>query len=413
MKFKVSQEDLLRSISVIKNSKALGKIEDEDGAAILIEAKKHKNDDVLSLTSTNVGIWSGSSIHSGKKEFKDEDDIDLFIENEGRFFLDGHYFINIINSLPPYGYLEFELNTKEEGEKSHLVCSWKSKKKKRSKKMRGITEVVPTFFEERPPREHREEVSISTADLCEAVKGVEFASGTEETKQTLWGIQIEVYDDGIAACATDKTRICWYDKNGYAKREKDPAVFIPIKPCIVAILGSLNSSSPVHVEIGERYTIIKQNDQWHGLPNALQSGEDLMPDWREIIEKSIDSCKISVIVDKQILMDSVKAGTGTHCGKFGLRIDFDSENNEMKCSADEIEDGFKLISYGKDIDLLEDGAFSGEPFIDGFTFSIDTLTDILSKYDGDKIEFKIQDKESPVQILCEKSPIGYMATSLD
>jgi len=146
----IDQKHLLKAFSVIKKSSAFCKMEGEEEIPMLIEAK----DNTLSFTVSNVAFWSKTNLD--KKSYEGDDDLsDQFtIKNEGKIYIDGSNFVNLISTYPEQSILTISIKKENEGQ--HLMVETiKIGKQGRTKKSGFISMKKPAFFEEEPLDEKR------------------------------------------------------------------------------------------------------------------------------------------------------------------------------------------------------------------------------------------------------------------
>jgi len=402
MKFKTSSKELKSTLSVIKSSTSLSN--SDKGGDIsedwnLLKIVAHSESGKVDFFSTNIGVWSGSTL-------------DAEVEESGEVFIDGPQFIKIIDTFDKESFLDFSAEKDKDKKETNLICKTKNPKNNKWIQKTGfltVTSVGP--FDENPPDEKREKITVSADELIKAVNAVEFSSDTNIIRQYLWGVQVEIFGkDDIAACATDKIRICWYDKKGADRDTEKAIIFIPIKSSFVSALKSINPKEDVDLEIGNKYTIIRQNEKWHGVPNTVQTDTDKMPVWREIAKKLEQDLKTFFKISKKELEDCVRSALVSPCGKFGVKIGLSSKKKMIKLAIDSIEDGGIIKTSVEAGGKLDDDKISGEEIEGKFTLTIESLRDILSRCKSDEISIKIKDLNSPVIILDENEDFQYISS---
>lgn len=411
MKFKVCHSEMKKALEIIRNSKALNKASDDEGSVILIKVQ----DESVNLLASNFGVWANAKI---EKRTDSDDDQEVFeIEQEGEVFVEGNDFINMILQLPKNSDLIFEKEEKEsdDGEKENilkLTCVEKNSKKKSRSCTFLITE--PSFFENEPPEEEREECKLDNpVFLSDAVNSTEFVSSNDDKKQYLWGVNILVYGpDDIAACASDKVRITWYDRKGYNRDEEPLFNFTPIKSSLVAALKVLNPAEDLNIEIGERYTILRQNNQWHGIPNAIEGGDgENLPNWRVITQTMEDNCNHEVKIPRETLCEFVKAATSSSCGKYGIQIHFDLPDKKYWLSVNQTSGGAVLKStYKIEESINDENIIKGEDLDDSITLALEGFKEIINKYRSEFLVFKLIDCTNAVQIIDEDANFRYITS---
>jgi DNA polymerase III sliding clamp (beta) subunit (PCNA family) len=413
MKFKVRQNELINALKIIKNSKAFTRSDDENSSNLLIKANKESNQ--VEFIASNLEIWAGAFLN--EKIFSKEEDIkSLFsVDGDGKVFVNIYEFIDVMYTYPPNFIIEFETIEKMGGKekKSKLLYLEAScvKGKKKTKKT-GFLFREPKIFEETPPEETRENIgNIKVKDLFDAVNSVEFASGADDREKFLWGVQVELYKDGINAVATDRNRVCYY----MGKTEKEDGITLcPFKAGFYTALKNLLETEPVDFEIGQRRTIIRQKGiQWHSFPNIVFGEKENMPDWRSLLEKFSQEDRVSIEIPKRVIIQSIDTALSASGGKFGMKMEFDSEAEEIKFSVKKIEIGGVINSMYEETEELLKNKFSfkesDREIKDGIIVSIESLKEIVSRSKGENIIFKVLDNKSPILISNDgNTNLGYI-----
>lgn len=406
MKCKIPQKQLVAALKVIKNSKALGKIDKDEEICIRILFDKKENK--VEFIASNIGVWVCSSVSiSNFIKSKTPDEI-FGVEEEGEIFLEAREFISLMETFPPDAILQMAVEMKK-SVNNFTVSIIKSEKKGKKKSISLLSVIKPKFFDTSPPDEKRDRISIDGAALIEAVGSVEFASEADPSRQHLWGVQVEIFgNNDIAACTTDTYRICWFDKEGNV-RSDNPTVVTPVKSSLVSALKSLDPKKTIHIDIGEKYSVVSQDDQWHGIPNAIQMGDDAMPDWRSIAGSLNKRCRKTVDVPRKALLDCLKTATLTSGGRSGLRICFNSKEGHVLISVDSIEDNCEIRSYMSETEPLDADCFNGD-IEDSVTFRAEHLKEIVGKFKSDSIRFHIQGTDQAVMITDLNSDVEYISS---
>jgi len=412
MKFKIRQNDLKNALNVIKGSKALGKIDEENGSVIRVSSSKSPNE--ISFLSSNIGVWAGASIPESLFEGIDSKD-DLFgVDEEGSVFVDGNDFISMMSQYPTGAVIEFEAISGE-GDAKTFNAKCEDPSKKGRTRSSSFLVIDPPYFEENPPEEDREGVKVVPSALSRAVRSVEFMTGQSETETHLWGVQLEIHgEDDISSCASDKARVVWYDKQGYDRSgSSDPKKLNPIKTSFVAAIKGLDQSLPATIKIGERYTIVEQENQWHGVPNAVVNDGDRLPEWRKLTSTLMENQQYSIEVSRQLLEDFIKTATSSSCGKYGISIHFDTEKEKVNLSINETKSGAVLRSTHQVEDSIPATDITGEHLNDGFVLSLDGFKEIVTKYKSDTVLFLIIDCHNAIQIVDENADFRYITSVVD
>lgn len=419
MKFHVRQNELQKALNIIKSSRALGKPDEELFSTIKIEAFKEGDKNRIRFTATTTIAWASASINEEHFEelFGDDSYKEIFdVEEYSTVYVDGHTLINVINGYPDNTILHFDVNKKKKGddEISNLVCECSRNNKKEKKKSTFLIK-VPSFFQETPPDEDREEVTLPAREFVDSVMSVEFTSSTDDKEREYWGVFIEVYGAEVAACATDKQRICWYDKEGLA-RDTDGGCFklTPIKPMLVAAIKGLDAKKELKIERGEKFTILRQDDRWHAIPNIIktsQGDEDEEFDWRTISKGVHDAMEASVRIPRKTLKECAKLASSAGGGDFGIRIHFDTNNKTAHFTVEKIEGGGVSCSHEEEI-VLEDNQFDGE-LDETIILGIDSIAEIASRYNCDQVIFRVKDNDTPIEMISEKDHFRFITGTID
>jgi len=406
MKCIVPQKNLVSALKIIKNSKALDKVEIDKETAIRV--KFYEAENKIEFIASNVGVWVISTIDLSDFSKKKNPEEFFSIEDGGEIFVEGKNFISLMETFSNDCIIKFESNKIESSTKLEASIH-KSDREGKKKKIGVLSVIEPKFFEETPPEENRKKVHVSAEVLIEAIKSVEFASDSDPARQYLWGVQIGIYDvDDITACATDTSRICYYDKKTKGRNE-NPVYVMPVKSSLVSAIKSFDPKHNVEINIGEKYTIMSQSNQIHGIPNVVKVGNESMIDWMTIRKAFEERCKIHIDVPRKPLLECLKTAMLTSGGRYGVRLFFDSKAKELKFSAENLDMDSNITSYLTETEPLSDDAFNSETQ-DSITFSAEYLREIISKYKSDKIKFRIQGTDQTVIISDDNEDFQYIST---
>lgn len=411
MKFGIRKEELEMALKVIKDSKALSKINDDVGtSSILIEVDAENK--ALTLTATNYHVWCIAKLDSSV--FEDYDaELSVFfnMEESGEVFVDGFDFISVVSGYPQDSFINFTTSQKDgEVETRYLEGIVETK---RGKKIRNsFMTRNPEYFQKDPPSEERTVHTVPAKALYEAVNAVEFVSGTEDSYKHLWGVQIEIYDDEVAAMATDKKRICYYDVRGENRSDLDKGIeCVPIKLPLTAALKNLRMADEIEVHIGQKKTILKQEWQTHVLPNIMFSNQKL-PDWREFAKKlNDDETRVNINLPKKSIEGCVKRAMLSSGGYYGIKIVVDTDSKQVEFSIQKVEESGVIQSKYSETEPLEEEQFSGR-MVETVVLTTDNLKDIISKSKSETITFRIKDAASPMQIVNAEDHFGYIASTV-
>jgi len=406
MKCKIPQKQLVAALKTIKTSKALGKFDNDEEICLMISLDKENNK--VGFIASNIGVWVGSSIESSDFVKEDNPDEVFEVEEDGEIFVEAREFISLIETFPSDCILQMSREEKKEID-NFTVSILKSKQEGKKKSISFLSVIKPKFFETSPPEEKRKRITVSGKEISKAVNSVEFASEVDTSRQHLWGIQVEIFGEkDISACTTDTYRICWYDKEG-TSRDGESKTVTPIKSSFVSALKCLDQKQDVHLDIGDKYTVLSQGGQWHGVPNAIQVGEDAMPEWRAIASSLKRRCRKHVDVPRKALLDCLKTATLTAGGRYGLRINFNSKEKHIVISVDSIGENCAVSSYMSETEPLDDECFSGE-IEDSVTFRAEHLKEIVGKFGSDSIRFHLQGSDQTVMITDENEDFQYISS---
>ena len=401
MKLKISRDDLCKALSVVKKSRAFGKIEGEETIPLLIRA----TDEDLSFITTNVGFWSRSKID--KDFFPDEEKVeDVFsIEKAGEFFVDGTHFIDHIEKYPKGAMITFGEEDRKSGKS--LMVSCRNFGKKGRLKSTGFVAVKAKYFDEDPPKEERKEIEVDPIKLIEAAESVEFVADFRETERHLWGVQLQIFSkEDIASCSANRLKICWFDKEGYDRKDQKPlAIVIPQRSGLSPVLKTLEKGEVCIFEIGNKYTIIRQKHQWHAIPNAIQTSKDSMPDWRFLAKKIDNLVKATIKIPRSFLIDCIKSSNIATGGEFGIRMDFSTDEQKVNFSLNAVSDATMIKSFHNETEPLDKNNIEGEPFNDGFVITIDDFGEMLNRCTGELVTFRINNSREAVQIVDEEKHV--------
>lgn len=411
MKFSIRKEELEMALKVIKDSKALSKINDDVGtSSILIEV--NAEDQVLKLISTNYHVWCIATLDATTFADYDVELSGFFnMEESGEVFIDGFDFINVVSGYPQDSMIHFTTSQKDgEVETRYLEGIVKTKRGKKIKN--SFMTRTPEFFQKDPPEEERKTYTVPAKALYEAVNAVEFVSGTEDSHKHLWGVQIEIYDDEVAAMATDKKRICYYDIRGEGRSDLENGVTcVPIKLPLTAALKNMRMADTIEISIGQKKTVLKQEWQTHVLPNVTFSNQKL-PDWREFARKlNSDNERVNINLPKKSIEGCVKRAMLSSGGYYGIKIVINTDEKNVEFSIQKVEESGVIQSKYSETEPLEDEQFSGR-MVETVVLTTDNLKDIISKSRSETITFRLKDGTSPMQIVNAEDHFGYIASTV-
>ena len=411
MKCKIPQKKLISALKVIKTSKALNKvnlskIDSENEICLNIIFDKEENK--IKFIASNIGVWVGISIDAADFISYDDPEEVYKVEESGEVFVESSEFISLVETFPSDCLLDMFME-ENDGMKHFTVSILNSKQKGKKKSATFLSVIRPKFFEDNPPDEKRKIKIVDVESLVNAVNGVEFASELDPIRQHLWGIQLEIYGEkDIASCATDTLRLCWYDQEGIDRDEK-PTIVTPIKSSLVSAVKNLDPKETVNVHIGKQYTILQQKGQWHGIPNAIQIGEDRMPEWRDLVRSIKARCRDFVDVPRKPLVNCLKSATASSAGRYGIRMIFDSSKKNVVFSVESIENNFDIRSHMTETEPLSDDCFGSEIRCT-VSFRIEHLKEIVNKYKSDKIRFMMQGDNQTTMIIDQNASFQYIST---
>lgn len=390
MKFKVDQQKLKECLNVIKGAKSLGRTDFENSS--LIKIKALQNQKKVIFYSSNLGVWAVSILN------------DVELDESAEAYVEGSDLIAIVAQATE----DSKINFVKEDNKIKITCTTDKKKKTVS----SLLTSVPKYYDETPPKEPRNEIKVSANALHDAVFAVEFASSQDDRKQHLWGVQVEIYSaEDIVACASDKVRICWFDNNNPGRDQVKKVVFNPIKASFISAIRCLDLNKEVALRIGARYTVVAQDNQLHGIPNAVACGNgETLPDWRSISAKLNSTCKTTLVISRELICDFIKSASSLSCGKYGVKITANTNDKKLILSANDIGNTLLKTTYETEDEIV---SFDGEVFDGSFTLTIDGFRDIVNKFKGDNVKIKIIDVHSPIQILDDESNVKFITSVLD
>lgn len=399
MKFKIKQNKLIETLNPIKTSRALGKYGDEYTCSILIEANIEEG--FLEIVAFNLVAWSSSRTHV-------EEDV-LSIEEGGITYLDGQEFISVISTYPKENYIEFTSEKNTNGDISSLNAS--CVRGKRTKKT-IFPAKEPKSFERYPEKEDDEQVfAVLAKDLSESVMAVEYVSSFDDRKKYLWGVQIEVHENGIVTFASDLHRMCYCDKNGVL--EGDPKIVIaPQKNPLLSIINSFSTDDIVSVKSGSKRTTLSSRGISHTIPNVTFSSEE-MPAWKEKVREIERGGEwVTVNVPKEDVLACIKTAQASASGKFGITIKFSYEEEAVEFSVTQIaNDGYFTSSMQEKIPV-DKTKFSRELNTE-IILTIEGFRDAVSKLSGEEVSFLVKDNIHPIGIYSEKDKFGFITVVVD
>lgn len=394
MKFTVESDEFIPLAKRISQAKAFDPAH-ESLCAILLEATKDDDDKgSIKIISQDGAFWAINSTGAN-------------VEEEGKAYVDGKTFIDVVKAYPEEAVLNFQ--TTDGKSKKDTVLQVSCKKTKGKAKKTKFNLVTVKHFDETPPKEKREEAKVNAKSLKEAVTAVSFASGfvdPNDVDQFLCGCCIEIYKDDIIAITTDKKRICYH---GDCESEEKPFVIVPVANYLVAVLPNFNPDEDVTIEAGTQYTIFKQKSQSYGIPNAAIP--DSFPQWREIIKGKAKNYTAEIQISSSVLMNCVEISEKISGKDLGILVEYDTDEKTLVLSTSRLETGGMLRASHKETETLEKeqivGTAKGEVLL-----PIGFFKDILKKFKNQDIKIKLGPSNNPIFIENSESDIKYLLATL-
>jgi DNA polymerase III sliding clamp (beta) subunit (PCNA family) len=404
MQFKINSDKFSTILKKIKTVKSYEK-NDESLSSLLISTTKEPK---LTITAMNNAFWSSITLI-------DSDFSDGEVLEEDKVFVNANDFIEMILAIPKNTILEFKTQNIN---KAKLKGDFLSLKYKSNKKQSSLDFAIskPKFFDEEPCSEQRKTAEANPESFINAIKSVAFAfdtlSSQDVTDPFLWGSLIEIRNKNVVAIATNRKRICFYDKE--KSTENPDFKFNPISSYLLPVIDVLDDTNPLFFEVGYKTTIIKQNNCTYVLPNV--SEPEKFPNWKAVLDKVTSSHKAKITFSKQSLSSTLKMVGLASGNKMGVRIDLDTAKKTIGFATQIVDDGGFMKAIYEESYPLEDDQINvfEDPVMESVLLNIEFLKDVADTFDKDEdIYINFGTNNTPVIIEGSKSVHKYILTSLE
>lgn len=227
-------------------------------------------------------------------------------------------------------------------------------------------------------------LKISKEDLVKAVNRVGFACATDDIKQVLTGILLEVSGETLSFVGTDGLRLSRQIIKLNASAEKDVNILVPVKALlelshIVTEIGEEDEVEMFYIE-EKNQILFRYSDV--DLVSRLIDGQ--FPEYRQIIPTGYKTlCKIS----RSDFLNSLKVTNIIARSVLGnkLILDIDSKSSKIVLSATQTDLGSNKSTF--------EGSIEGDNL--KIAFSSRLLSDILNHLDSDDITFECSETVKP------------------
>ena len=361
MDFRVNSTDLVKALSHIH-----GIVEVRHTLPILSNIIISANDDILSLSSTNLDIFCS-------------DNISAEINKSGITSVSASTFYEIVKRLPNGSDIQITLS--DEDSTLVLKCG-------RSKF--NLTTISPEDF----PKISTDDLSVkfvlSVTELKRMIDKTKFAISNEETRYYLNGVFLHQTQkdsiDILRAVATDGHRLAQYDIPLPQGAKEMNGIIIP-KKMIQELRRVLDDASgDINIELNENKIKFSFND----MKIISKVIDGTFPDYTKVIPQSNDK---TLTINNNELKKSIERVSAVAINEEvkSKAIKLFIESNKMILNVDSSSRGSAVeeIDLDYDKDKVEIG------------FNSRYLIDICNEIDGDKITLKLLDSTSPAIILDE------------
>ena len=361
MDFRVNSTDLVKALSHIH-----GIVEVRHTLPILSNIIISANDDILSLSSTNLDIFCSDSISAE-------------INKSGITSVSASTFYEIVKRLPNGSDIQITLS--DEDSTLVLKCG-------RSKF--NLTTISPEDF----PKISTDDLSVkfvlSVTELKRMIDKTKFAISNEETRYYLNGVFLpQTQKDSIdilRAVATDGHRLAQYDIPLPQGAKEMNGIIIP-KKMIQELRRVLDDASgDINIELNEN----KIKFSFNNIQIISKVIDGTFPDYTKVIPQSNDK---TLTMNNDELKKSIERVSAVAINEEvkSKAIKLFIESNKMMLNVDSSSRGSAVeeIDLDYDKDKVEIG------------FNSRYLIDICNEIDGEKITLKLLDSASPAIILDE------------
>lgn len=361
MDFRVNSTDLVKALSHIH-----GIVEVRHTLPILSNIIISANDNILSLSSTNLDIFCS-------------DNISAEINKSGITSVSASTFYEIVKRLPNGSDIQITLS--DEDSTLVLKCG-------RSKF--NLTTISPEDF----PKISTDDLSVkfvlSVTELKRMIDKTKFAISNEETRYYLNGVFLHQTQkdsiDILRAVATDGHRLAQYDIPLPQGAKEMNGIIIP-KKMIQELRRVLDDASgDINIELNENKIKFSFND----MKIISKVIDGTFPDYTKVIPQSNDK---TLTINNNELKKSIERVSAVAINEEvkSKAIKLFIESNKMILNVDSSSRGSAVeeIDLDYDKDKVEIG------------FNSRYLIDICNEIDGDKITLKLLDSTSPAIILDE------------
>ncbi len=347
MKFKSSNQTLIRGISVVQN--AVGSpISNPIVENILLSCDKESNKIVFIATNLSLTIRCEG---------------DAEVEKSGEIVLPSTIIINLVNDLP-----EGDVFIEKEEEEIHIECEeFKGKMKGQS------GELFPPFIY----LEEGEEISIEAEELKDIIRKTLFATSSEKARYELDGVKIEIKKNELKTVSTDGRRLSIYKTKRENLPDKEIDALIPSKT-LYEVQRSLYDEGIVQFKFMERKVQIQFGDTTI-ISNLLS---DNYPQYEKIVPPDSD---IKVVMNRDEFSSAIK--------RVSWLTNLDTNMVIVRIRKGEIEILSEREEIGGEGREKIDAEYDGEEI--EIRYNNRFLLDYLRVMDDEKIEMEIRDSRKP------------------
>jgi len=411
MEILLYSKDLQSILKKIKNAKLLDKA-DDSSSVLMLDAST--ND--FKIVSSNSAFWSMFSIDASDfVESSKTMSKDLGIKQNGRVFIHGETFIELISSYPEESILHFQLRPSKGKTKGEcLAVSYSSTKKRTGTSEFALSKVK--YFNEEPFEEKRKKIKVSGERFIIAAQAVCFATNIqniEEADRNLFGCRIEIFKEDITATTTNKKRICYHGKD---YNDKSPDIVLdPISGILDPILSNLKKEEDVELNIGSKTIILTQKNQQYVIPNIANSKN--YPNCRTIISKVQSKSMVVLAFVQKELMATLKPIVSTAGKAYGMKIDLDTEAGVICFSAQKMEENGMVKAFHEEtlsLDASNINLKTGEHVKVSVVVNIEFFKDIFGRFKASEmVSVCFGNADTPLYFESQDGMLKYVLCLLD
>ncbi len=344
MKINCQRQDFLEGVRVVQN--ALTSITLPILSHILMTARGER----VNLAATNLETTIQASFPSQVLE-------------EGEICLPGNKLFQILRELPPSG-----VSLTTEDTKAAIKCE---------KSLFHLLGLEAAEFPEIPKLGEGKEFILGREKLKEMIQKTIFAASTDETRQNLNGVYLEIEEKEVKMVTTDGRRLAFIRTSEPSLEVAPIQIIVPLRG-LQQLLRVMEKGEKVRVGAGKSQIFFRMEN----ILLISQLVEAKFPNYREVIPKEH---KIAIMADRDELLAASKRVALLAEEKSRL-LKFKLKENLLSISAISPETGYAY----EELMVVREG--EGDIQI-GFNSTY--LLDVLKVIDSGKVSLELTDSVSP------------------